>query len=67
MLIIFDRLFGTFIEEKSELSPIYGLTHPLTSQNPFKIALNEWERLFKDLLIAKTWRDRFRVILGAPT
>lgn len=67
VLIIFDRLFGTFIEEKPELSPIYGLTHPLTSQNPFKIALHEWERLFRDLLIAKTWRDRFRVILGAPT
>jgi sterol desaturase/sphingolipid hydroxylase (fatty acid hydroxylase superfamily) len=67
VLIIFDRLFGTFIEEQPELSPIYGLTHPLTSQNLFKIALNEWGRLFKDLLIAKTWRDRFRVILGAPT
>jgi sterol desaturase/sphingolipid hydroxylase (fatty acid hydroxylase superfamily) len=67
VLIIFDRLFGTFIEEQPELSPRYGLTHPLTAQNPFKIALNEWDRIFKDLLVAKTWRDRVRVILGSPT
>jgi sterol desaturase/sphingolipid hydroxylase (fatty acid hydroxylase superfamily) len=67
VLIIFDRLFGTFTEEKPELSTIYGLTHPLTAQNPCKIALNEWDRLFRDLFIAKTWRDRFRVILGSPT
>jgi sterol desaturase/sphingolipid hydroxylase (fatty acid hydroxylase superfamily) len=66
VLIIFDRLFGTFTEEKSDRSIIYGLTHPLKSQNPFKIALHEWERIFQDLLIAKTWRDRFRIILGLP-
>ncbi len=67
VLIIFDRLFGTYIEENPARSPIYGLTHPISSQNPVKIALNEWERLFKDLPISKTWRDRFRVIFGAPT
>jgi sterol desaturase/sphingolipid hydroxylase (fatty acid hydroxylase superfamily) len=65
-LIIFDRLFGTFTEEKLHLSINYGLTHPLRTNNPFKIAICEWERLFKDLLTAKTWRDRFRVMFGSP-
>jgi sterol desaturase/sphingolipid hydroxylase (fatty acid hydroxylase superfamily) len=67
VLIIFDRLFGTFAEEKSNRLLIYGLTHPLRSHNPFKIAFYEWEKLFKDLLSAKTWRDRYRVVLGPPT
>lgn len=67
VLIIFDRLFGTFAEEKLDLNITYGLTHQLNSQNPFKIALNEWYRLFRDLLTAKTWHDLLRVILGSPT
>jgi sterol desaturase/sphingolipid hydroxylase (fatty acid hydroxylase superfamily) len=66
VLIIFDRLFGTFAEEKLDIVVTYGLTHPLTSQNPIKIALNEWYRLFKDLSIAKTWRKKLRVIFGSP-
>jgi sterol desaturase/sphingolipid hydroxylase (fatty acid hydroxylase superfamily) len=66
VLIIFDRLFGTFTAERSDLAITYGLTHQPTSQNPFKIALNEWERIFKDLAIAKSWHQRLRVILGSP-
>lgn len=66
VLIIFDRLFGTFAEEKSDLPIAYGLTHPLDSQNPFKIALSEWHHIFNDIFSAKTWRKRFEAILGAP-
>jgi sterol desaturase/sphingolipid hydroxylase (fatty acid hydroxylase superfamily) len=66
VLIIFDRLFGTFAEEKFNRSITYGLTHPLSSHNPFEIALDEWHRLFRDLSVAKTWRDRLRAILGIP-
>jgi sterol desaturase/sphingolipid hydroxylase (fatty acid hydroxylase superfamily) len=67
VLIIFDRLFGTFAVEKSTERIKYGLTHPLHSQNPFKVALHEWYKICRDLLTAKTWRDRLQVILGAPT
>lgn len=67
VLIIFDRLFGTLTIEKSNRSITYGLTHQLNSQNPFKIALYEWYKIFRDLSIAKTWRDRLRIVLGSPT
>ncbi len=66
-LIIFDRLFGTFTPEKFDREIVYGLTHQLNSQNPFKIALNEWYRLFRDIFVAKTWGDRLRAIFGSPT
>lgn len=66
VLIIFDRLFDTFAEEKSSPPPIYGLTYSLRSHNPFKIVFYEWEKLFMDLWTAKTWRDRYRVIFGPP-
>ncbi len=67
VLILFDRWFGTFIEEKRTRPIQYGLTHSLGSHNPFTIAFYEWNRLFKDLWRAKTWGDRYRVILGPPT
>ncbi|AFY94176.1 sterol desaturase family protein [Chamaesiphon minutus] len=66
VLIIFDRLFGTFVAEKSDLPIIYGLTHSLAAHNPVKIALYEWYRILKDIVVAKTWRERLRAILGAP-
>jgi sterol desaturase/sphingolipid hydroxylase (fatty acid hydroxylase superfamily) len=66
VLIIFDRLFGTFAEEKSDRLIMYGLTHPLNSQNPLQIVWHEWKRLFTDLFTVKTWRDRLRVIFGTP-
>ena len=67
VLIIFDRLFGTYAEEQRDRSLIYGLTQPLRSHNPITIAFYEWTRLFQDLKIAKSWGDRFRVIGGRPT
>jgi sterol desaturase/sphingolipid hydroxylase (fatty acid hydroxylase superfamily) len=35
VLIIFDRLFGTFTAEQPDRQPTYGLTHPLQSDHPF--------------------------------
>ncbi|WP_373539426.1 sterol desaturase family protein [Chamaesiphon sp.] len=66
VLIIFDRLFGTFAIEQPNQPIVYGLTHPLCSHNPFIIALSEWQRILRDIFTAKTWQDRFRAILGAP-
>jgi sterol desaturase/sphingolipid hydroxylase (fatty acid hydroxylase superfamily) len=67
VLIIFDRLFGTFAAEQRDCPLTYGLTHPLRSNNPAIVAFHEWGRLFKDLMMAKTWRDRYWAILGRPT
>lgn len=66
VLIIFDRLFGTFVAERPDVPPRYGLTTSFNSHNPFVVALHEWYLLFRDLFAARTWRDRFKVIAGSP-
>lgn len=66
VLIIFDRMFGTFAEEKASNPPIYGLTHPIKSSNPFKIALNEWIEIIKDVFNTNSWRDRFCFVFAPP-
>ncbi|MCR3936513.1 sterol desaturase family protein, partial [Klebsiella pneumoniae] len=49
MVIVFDRLFGTFAEEQAAEPVRFGLVHPLGSKNPVVVALGEWRRLLGDM------------------
>jgi sterol desaturase/sphingolipid hydroxylase (fatty acid hydroxylase superfamily) len=66
VLIVFDRLFGTFVEERDDIVIRYGLSTPLVSYNPIRIALHEWARLARDLGAARSLRDVGRALFGAP-
>ncbi|MBM3549110.1 MAG: sterol desaturase family protein [Alphaproteobacteria bacterium] len=66
VLIIFDRIFGTFVAERDDVPCRYGLVTPLKSYNPIFVALHEWIAMGRDLLKAKTWRDRIRQLFGPP-
>ena len=65
-LIIFDRLFGTFADERPELPCQYGLVKRLTSYNPGLIAVHEWWAMARDVGSAKTWRQRLGHLVGPP-
>lgn len=66
VLIVFDRLFGTFVGEPKEGGLSYGLVTPLNSNNPFRIALRQWGVLFSALRQAPSWRHRARLLFGQP-
>jgi sterol desaturase/sphingolipid hydroxylase (fatty acid hydroxylase superfamily) len=66
VLIVFDRLFGSYVEERADLPPRYGLTTPLVTYNPLRIAFHEWIHLGRDLYEARTWRERGRVLFAPP-
>jgi sterol desaturase/sphingolipid hydroxylase (fatty acid hydroxylase superfamily) len=53
IMIIWDRLFGTFQEELKDEKVIYGLTHNIKTFNPFIIAFHEWVAMFKDCFLGK--------------
>jgi hypothetical protein len=46
LLIIWDRLFGTFAEETAPVR--YGLINNINTFNPLRIAFAEWLKLFRD-------------------
>ena len=50
LLIIWDRIFGTFTEEMPEEEPVYGLTKPVEKPfHPVHIVTHEWLAIGKDL------------------
>jgi sterol desaturase/sphingolipid hydroxylase (fatty acid hydroxylase superfamily) len=62
VLIIWDRIFGTFQEEI--FHPKYGLTRNIDSFNPIKIAFHEWITMIKD--IKREPKKTFRWMFGRP-
>ncbi len=66
VLMVFDRLFGTYVEERADLPPTYGLTTPLLTYNPLRIAFHEWINLARDLRDARSARDVGRALFAPP-
>ena len=48
VLMIFDRLFGTYVEEREDEPVEYGLIKPSGSTTPVRIAFHEWGNLIND-------------------
>jgi len=66
VLIIFDRLFGTYQAERADVAIRYGLVHPLSTNNPVKIAFHQFGPLLRDLRIARNWREVVGFLFGPP-
>ena len=66
VLILWDRLFGTFSGETEKEPPVYGLTHNIATFNPVKVAFGEYVQILRDCKQATRWNDRLRYLLLAP-
>jgi len=66
VLIVFDRLFGTYVEERADVPCRYGLVHPQTSHNWLRVEFDQWRALFKDLLAARSLRAFLGLLMLPP-
>lgn len=66
VLLVFDRLFGTYIPERDDVPCIYGLVKPETSYNPLVVEFRPWAMLFKDLAGARSLRAFLGYLLMPP-
>lgn len=64
ILIIWDRMFGTFQAETSR--PHYGLTKPVNTFNIWKLQTREYVAIAQDVRAATRLRDRLGYIFGPP-
>jgi alkylglycerol monooxygenase len=58
VLIIWDRLFGSFQEELNSEKPIYGIRKALKSWNPLWANVHVYSQLFKDCWHTQYWQDK---------
>jgi sterol desaturase/sphingolipid hydroxylase (fatty acid hydroxylase superfamily) len=65
-LIIWDRFFGTFAEEREDLPVVYGITTNIESYNLLHIATHEYRSIWKDLKRAGSWKNRIKYLFYPP-
>lgn len=66
LFILWDRLFGTFVEEADDDPPRFGTRAPLRSWNPLWANVEVYAALAKDAWHARRWGDKLRVWLKPP-
>ena len=66
ILIVWDRLFGTFEEERDAEPCVYGTRAPLRSFNPLWANLEVYVALACDAWHARSWWDKLRIWFKPP-
>jgi len=64
ILIIWDRLFGTFQGETERVR--YGLTENVRSFRPTRVAFHEFTAIARDLRSTRDWRHRLGYLFRSP-
>ncbi len=64
LLIIWDRIFGTFEPEKANVR--YGLVKNVNTFNPVKITLMEWSSMYSDMSKASNLQEFINIFFGPP-
>jgi len=65
ILIIWDRMFGTFEPEIEK--PVYGLTKNIETYNPLRVAFHEWVAMISDVFRNKiSLINRFKYLIKPP-
>jgi sterol desaturase/sphingolipid hydroxylase (fatty acid hydroxylase superfamily) len=66
VLIMWDRLFGTFAEERDDEPCVYGTRAPLRSFDPLWANVEVYAALARDSWRARSWADKLRVWWKPP-
>lgn len=66
VLIVWDRLFGTFVAEREDEPCRYGITEDFNSDNPLTITFYEWRKMLSEALRLKSFLQLPAVLFGAP-
>jgi sterol desaturase/sphingolipid hydroxylase (fatty acid hydroxylase superfamily) len=67
ILIIWDKMFGTFQPELANEKVIYGMVKNIDTYNPIKIAFMEWVNMFRDVFAGKkSLKNRLLYFIKPP-
>ncbi len=66
VLILWDRLFGTFVDEDTQNPPEYGITTAIPDNRLITLWTHEYVDLFRDMARSKSWLERLRRLWHPP-
>ncbi|XP_037789248.1 LOW QUALITY PROTEIN: alkylglycerol monooxygenase-like [Penaeus monodon] len=66
VLVIWDRLFGTFAEERDDEKLVYGLVDQPQSLNVIWLQMYYYFEVFKKAKNMNTWVDTMKVLFNGP-
>lgn len=67
VFIVWDKMFGTFVPERAEEKPEFGLVHNLGTFNPLRVAFHEWLGIYRDVTKSGiSLRARFMYAFAQP-
>ena len=61
IFIFWDKLFGTYQEELDTVPPVFGITRPAQTWNPFRINFQHLWLLICDAWRAENWKDKITI------
>ena len=64
--IVWDRLFGTFAEERDDEPVVYGTRKPLASWNPMWSNLQTYAGIAQSVLATRDWRNKLMRVFAGP-
>ena len=62
-----DRMFGTYADERDDEKPIYGIRKPIESWNPLWANLHQFAHIGRQVKSAENWRHRLMYIFAKPS
>ena len=63
---LWDKLFGTYVEEDPAVPCTYGIIGQVHSHNPIRLTFHEWIAMFRDAARAGGWRAALGQLFGPP-
>lgn len=66
VLIIWDKLFGSFTEEDPAVPCEYGIVKPVRTHNPVTLTFHEWRDMLRDAARPQSLRSRLGQLFGPP-
>ena len=66
VLIVFDRIFGTYVAEREAEPCVYGLVKPMRTRNLLTMEFSQWKDLWLDLRAARSLAQAMAFVLKPP-
>ena len=66
VFIFWDRMFGTFEEERDDETIMYGIRNPLHSYNPLWGVMHYYHELWQAMQQASGWRAKLGIWIAPP-